>query len=83
MNFEELIGKTIINVQQKKLSGYTDAGFLMLYFSDGTEALIVGGCTGYDPDSEDGEYATTIFLNDKNRYGLVDYFEEEEPYPPQ
>lgn len=63
MEYENLIGKTIVAVKQKKLIGHDDDGFLEMGFSDGIKATIVACYGGYTGDSED-EYPTSIFVTD-------------------
>ena len=46
MKFEDLIGKTIISVKQKKLIGSDNDGFLEMQFSDGTKATVVAYYNG-------------------------------------
>ena len=71
MEFKDLIGKTITVATVKKLAKYDDEGFLELKFSDGTEALIIGGYIGFTGKSED-EYPTYIEITDKYHSELVD-----------
>lgn len=64
MEYKDLIGKTIVSVQQKKLKGYDDDGFLELKFSDETKVIIVARYGGYTGQSED-EYPTGIFITEQ------------------
>ncbi len=64
MEYENLIGKTIVAVKQKKLIGHDDDGFLEMEFSDGTKATIVAYYGGYTGESED-EYPTGIFITER------------------
>ena len=67
MKFEDLIGKTIVSVKQKKLIGSDDEGFLEMQFSDGTKATIVAYYDGYE-----GEYPTGIFVAEQYHRDLED-----------
>lgn len=64
MEYENLIGKTIVAVKQKKLIGYDDDGFLEMQFSDDTKVTIVACYGGYTGESED-EYPTGIFITER------------------
>ena len=57
IKFEDLIGKTIVAVKQKKLIGDDSDGFLEMQFSDGTKATIVAYY-----DGREDEYPTWIFV---------------------
>lgn len=65
-NLKDLIGKTIVCVQQMKLKDYDDEGFLHLEFSDGSHRVIEGGYDGYTGESED-EYKTIIGIASNER----------------
>ena len=67
MKFEDLIGKTIVAVKQKKLIGGDSDGFLEMQFSDGTKATIVA----YYDGCED-EYPTGIFVTEQYHGNLED-----------
>ena len=67
MKFEDLIGKTIVAVKQKKLIGHDDDGFLEMQFSDGTKATIVAGYDGFED-----EYPTTISVTEQYHVNLED-----------
>ncbi len=61
MEYKDLIGKTIVEIKQKKLIGHDDDGYLEIKFSDNTKATIVafyGARTG----NSEGEYPTGIFI---------------------
>ena len=80
MKFNDLIGKTITEATQKKLSKHDDRGFLELKFSDGTKCVIIGGYANYTGESED-EYSTTIcvvedYYYDYDNENLVDFNEK-------
>lgn len=64
MKHEDLVGKTIVAVKQKKLVGYDDEGFLEMQFSDGTKATIVSIYFGYTGESK-SEYPTGIFITER------------------
>ena len=80
MEFKDLIGKTITNATQQKLSDHDDSGFLELQFSDGTTALIVAMYGGYTGNSED-EYPTGLYIINDLPY--VPYSETEALIPIQ
>ena len=61
MKIDDLVGKTITSVKRKKPIGFDDEGFLLLEFSDGTDALLVAGYADYTGDSVD-EYPTYLAL---------------------
>ena len=67
MEYENLIGKTIVAVKQKKLIGHDDDGFLEMQFSDGTKAIIVAGYDGCED-----EYPTTICVTEQYHGNLED-----------
>ena len=67
MEYENLIGKTIVAVKQKKLIGGDSDGFLEMQFSDGTKATIVAYYDGCE-----GEYPTGIFVAEKYHLDLED-----------
>ena len=71
MEYENLIGKTIVAVKQKKLIGHDDDGFLEMQFSDGTKAIIVAYYSEFTGDSED-EYPTGIFVTERYDCELED-----------
>lgn len=61
MNLSDLVGKTIISVEQYKLKKYDDIGFLIFTFSDKSSIIIeskYGNWTG----KSIGEYQTLIDL---------------------
>ena len=61
---KKLIGKTIINAEIMGKKGCDDMGWLLLTFSDGTEATVVSSYGGYTGRSED-EYPTCIIVTDE------------------
>ena len=67
MKLEDLIGKTIVSVKQKKLIGGDSDGFLEMQFSDGTKATIVA----YYDGCED-EYPTGISITKQYNGNLED-----------
>lgn len=67
MEYENLIGKTIVAVKQKKLIGRDDDGFLEMQFSDGTKAIIVAGYDGCED-----EYPTRISVTEQYHLNLED-----------
>jgi hypothetical protein len=71
VNYNDLIGKTIISIEQKKLVDADDDGFLELKFSDGSKITIVAEYGGYTGMRKD-EYPTQIYI-------VKDYYEELEP----
>ena len=71
MEYENLIGKTIVAVKQKMLIGHDDNGFLEMQFSDGTKATIVACYGEYIGGSED-EYPTGIFVTERYHGKLED-----------
>jgi hypothetical protein len=66
MEFKDIIGKTIKNIQQLKEKKYDDEGYLLIEFTDGSKVLIIGGYNpGYTGNSSD-EYQTTISIEEGN-----------------
>jgi hypothetical protein len=64
MNIKSLKGKTIKDVKQKKKAGFDDEGFLVLYFTDGSQATIVASYGPYTGDSID-EYPSKVCVVEK------------------
>lgn len=62
MDFEDLIGKTIVEAERKRLAGYDDSGYLYLKFSDGSEITVVASYDTYRSYESVGEYPTEIYL---------------------
>ena len=62
MRIEDLVGKTITSAKRKKPVGFDDEGFLLLEFSDGTDALIVAGFEDNYTGNSLGEYPTYLAL---------------------
>lgn len=64
---KELIGKTIINIEKKKLKDYDDNGYLEIEFNDGLKIVIEATYGCYTGDSED-EYPTDIKIINKDDF---------------
>lgn len=58
----DLVGKTIVAAEMKKLKDCDDQGFLLLTFSDQSRALVIASYGGYTGKSED-EYPTYLYLS--------------------
>jgi hypothetical protein len=72
MNFEYLIGKTIINAKQKKRKEYDDKGYLELTFSDGSKVVIVSSYNESWTGNSYNEYQTDIEL----KTDIIDQLED-------
>ena len=68
MKIDDLVGKTITSVKRKKPIGFDDEGFLLLEFSDGTDALIVAGFEDNYTGNSLGEYPTYLSLYGSGKY---------------
>jgi len=68
MRIEDLVGKTITSAKRKKPVGFDDEGFLLLEFSDGTDALIVAGFEDNYTGNSLGEYPTYLSLYGGGKY---------------
>lgn len=64
MEAKDLIGKTITDAKIQKLIGYDDTGYLVLNFSDGTTATVVGGYDEYYTGESTDEYPTRIHVTE-------------------
>ena len=68
MKIDDLVGKTITSAKRKKPTCFDDEGFLLLEFSDGTDALLVAHFEdNFTGDSID-EYPTYLVLLPSSEY---------------
>ena len=58
-DIERLIGKTIKAVEPLGIKGHDDVPYLLIYFTDGSRAMMEGSYGGYTGKSED-EYIRFI-----------------------
>ena len=71
MEIKDLIGKTITAASIEQLAATDDTGFLVLQFSDGSEAVIIAYYDSYTGNSDD-EYPTRIGITDTIDMELID-----------
>ena len=70
MDFNNLVGKTIIKVTKMKRPDFDDEGWLKLEFSDKSECTLVSTYNNFTGGSE-GEYPCNIFIVDKYEDKLI------------
>lgn len=68
MKIEDLVGKTIISAKRKRVIGFDDEGFLVLGFSDGTDALLLSHFEDNYTGNSIGEYPTYLSIRDTRDY---------------
>lgn len=64
MEWNDLIGKTIANIQEVMVEGYDDEGFLRIDFTDGTKCLVIAGYWGEYTGKSIDEYRTYIDISE-------------------
>lgn len=70
MKAESLIGKTIVDAEYMKSPLWDDEPYLVLTFSDGTEATVFAAYGGYTGASND-EYPAFISLLNEKPEGII------------